>query len=126
MRRARAFIQPSAFLSIIKATTLIMLLHGVAQALGHDYGVGFLEDDQGDDVYWGGSLVQGAATNGSLGIFIDLQGHDRLEFVADGQAFAVEADSMGIMIKRGAAEDSMVSTTNGISIVLDRNTRGRR
>jgi hypothetical protein len=99
---------------------------GVAQALGHDYGVGFLEDDQGDDIYWGGSLVQGAATNGSLGIFMDLQGHDRLEFVEQGQAFAVEADSMGIMIKRGAADDSMGSDKDGTSLKLDRNERGKR
>lgn len=99
---------------------------GVAQALGHDYGVGFLEDDEGDDAYWGGSLVQGAATNGSLGILMDLQGHDRIEVVADGQAFAAEADSMGIMIKKGAADDSMGSDKDRTSIKLDRNERGKR
>jgi hypothetical protein len=57
---------------------------------------------------------------------MDLQGHDRLEFVEQGQAFAVEADSMGIMIKRGAADDSMGSDKDGTSIKLDRNERGKR
>ncbi len=94
--------------------------HGVAQALGHDYGVGFLEDRQGDDVYWGGNLVQGAATNGSLGIFMDLHGNNKLEFAAEGQAFAVAADSMGIMIGEGAAD------MHGVSITIGRSERGKR
>jgi hypothetical protein len=99
---------------------------GVAQALGHDYGVGFLEDDEGDDAYWGGNLVQGAATNGSLGVFMDLQGHDRIEVLAEGQAFAAEADSMGIMIKKGGADDSMGRDRDRTSIKLDRNKHGKR
>jgi hypothetical protein len=99
---------------------------GVAQGLGHDYGVGILEDDQGDDIYWGGTLVQGAATNGSLGVFIDLQGHDRLKFIENGQAFALEADGMGIMVKGGAVADSMGNDKDGTSIELGLHGSGKR
>jgi len=71
---------------------------GVAQGMGHDFGVGFFEDDGGDDRYCGGTLVQGAATNGSLGIFIGLQGNDQHTYISRGQAYAEEENSMGIMI----------------------------
>lgn len=81
---------------------------GVAQGLGHDFGVGFLEDDAGDDNYRGGTLVQGSATNGSLGIFIDLQGNDRITYLNKGQAYAEEANSMGIMIEKKPETDTAV------------------
>jgi hypothetical protein len=71
---------------------------GVAQGTGHDFGAGFFEDDQGDDQYWGGTLVQGSATNGSIGVFKDLLGSDRYTCKDKGQAFAQERDGIGIMI----------------------------
>lgn len=71
---------------------------GVAQGLGHDYGVGFFEDDQGDDHYWGGTLVQGSSTAGSIGMFIDKGGKDRYMCRDKGQGYAEEADSMAIMM----------------------------
>jgi hypothetical protein len=73
---------------------------GVAQGMGHDFGVGFLEDDEGDDYYWGGTLVQGAATGGGIGVFMDAGGHDMRVHADQGQAYASEEKSMGIMIGR--------------------------
>ncbi len=78
---------------------------GVAQGMGHDFGVGFFVDDGGDDFYWGGTLVQGAATNGSLGLFIDMQGKDQLMSISKGQAYAEEKNSMGIKIGKGHEND---------------------
>jgi hypothetical protein len=78
---------------------------GVAQGMGHDFGVGYFEDDGGDNQYWGGTLVQGAATNGSLGIFIDLQGNGQHTAVSKGQAYA-EENGMGILINKGRALDA--------------------
>jgi hypothetical protein len=72
--------------------------YGVAQGTGHDFGIGFFEDGQGDDEYWGGTLVQGSASNGSIGIFKDLRGSDRYTCKDKGQAFAQESDGIGIMI----------------------------
>ncbi|RJQ40487.1 MAG: PDZ domain-containing protein [Nitrospiraceae bacterium] len=72
---------------------------GVAQGLGHDFGIGFFEDAQGNDKYWGGTLVQGAATNKSIGIFIDMQGDDEYTFTTDGQGHASDDSGMGVMIK---------------------------
>jgi len=79
---------------------------GVAQGMGHDYGVGYLEDDRGDDRYQGGVLVQGAATNGGLGILIDPRGTDLRTSTANGQAYAEGETGMGIMIKKGRTVDA--------------------
>ncbi len=71
---------------------------GVAQGMGHDFGVGFFQDAGGNDRFWGGTLVQGAATNGSLGIFINLKVNDRHTYSSKGQAYAEDENGMGIMI----------------------------
>jgi hypothetical protein len=73
---------------------------GVAQGMGHDFGVGYLEDERGMDQYWGGMLVQGAATNGSLGIFIDLEGNDQRAYLTNGQGYSEGASSLGIMMTK--------------------------
>lgn len=78
---------------------------GVAQGMGHDYGVGFFEDGQGDDYYWGGTLVQGAATRGSMGTFIDREGKNRQLCEKNGQGFTETAESMAIMIENDLADD---------------------
>lgn len=88
---------------------------GVAQGMGHDFGVGYFEDDEGRDQYWGGTLVQGAATNGSMGVFIDLEEDDQNAFLTNGQGYSEGKNSLGIMIKkeRGSAEEH-----EGIAIKL--------
>lgn len=72
---------------------------GVAQGMGHDYGVGYFEDDGGDNRYQGGILVQGAATSGGLGILIDAQGADQYNYVEKGHAYAEGESGMGIVIE---------------------------
>jgi len=81
---------------------------GVAQGLGHDYGIGFLEDSGGDNRFWGGSLVQGATTNASLGIFINLPGTGQRIFRSKGQAYANEKNSIGLMITGDPKSSSAV------------------
>lgn len=71
---------------------------GVAQGMGHDFGLGFFEDDGGDDRYFGGILVQGAATRGGIGILIDGSGKDHYIGGAEGQAYAADEDCSGILI----------------------------
>ncbi|HET7318013.1 MAG TPA: PDZ domain-containing protein, partial [Nitrospirota bacterium] len=71
--------------------------YGVGQGMGHDYGVGFFEDDGGENRYQAGTLVQGAATNGSIGILIDPNGPDKLSYQSSGQAYAESENSMGIV-----------------------------
>ncbi len=78
---------------------------GVAQGLGHDYGIGFFEDGQGHDRYRGGSLVQGAATNNSLGILKATLHDGDFSYVAKGHAYAEESDGMGIVIDTGPADN---------------------
>jgi hypothetical protein len=86
---------------------------GVAQGMGHDFGVGFFEDDGGHDHYSGGTLVQGAATNGSLGIFIGQQESDQHTYISKGQGYAQDENSMGIMIVK-ERETNAVSMKIGI------------
>lgn len=81
---------------------------GVGQGMGHDYGVGFLEDDEGENRYQAGTLVQGAATIGSIGILIDPKGPDKLSYQNSGQAYAETDNSMGIVIRKGGGRDTSV------------------
>jgi hypothetical protein len=74
---------------------------GVGQGMGHDYGVGFLEDDAGENRFRGGSLVQGASTNGGLGIFLNTK---RTGDIRDTAPFDVEVNSMGIRIGKEHAD----------------------
>lgn len=79
---------------------------GVAQGVGHDYGIGFLEDGGGRNRYQGGALVQGASTNGGIGMLIAPR------FPADGSPepqFSVEENSMGIRISRQGPSGPTVS-----------------
>ena len=82
--------------------------YGVAQGLGHDYGIGFLEDDEGENRYQGGILVQGAATNNGLGILIDPKGPNKQSYQSNGQAFTTEESGIGIMIHRGQGPSFIV------------------
>ena len=91
---------------------------GVAQGMGHDFGLGFMEDEGGDDLYQGGMLVQGAATNGSLGILIDTEGRDSHEFPEQGGGFALESDGLGILITRGRSGGVNESSANNETVHL--------
>ena len=51
-------------------------------------------------------LVQGAATNGGLGIFIDLTGNREHSFVSEGQAYVEGEKGIGISISRGRTADA--------------------
>lgn len=97
--------------------------YGVSQGVGHDFSIGFLEDDQGNDSYGGGTLVQGAATNGSLGILIDLQGIDQYTCVDQGQAFAQEEDSLGLMINATPVKSSVQSLQDRLSVKIGRKSQ---
>jgi hypothetical protein len=92
---------------------------GVAQGVGHDYGVGFFEDDAGNDNYWGGTLVQAAATGGSIGVFLDGEGKDRYSYLGKGGGFAAGAGSMAVEFTSGHADDAKAGERGGISIRLD-------
>lgn len=97
---------------------------GVAQGTGHDYGVGFFEDAAGHDRYRGGSLVQGAATNNSLGILkTTLHGGD-FSYAEKGHAYADEKDGMGIVINTDPVNSPLRERTiderGDINILLSR------
>ncbi|HVL39071.1 MAG TPA: hypothetical protein VM328_06740, partial [Fimbriimonadaceae bacterium] len=51
--------------------------YGAAHAIGHDYGVGFLLDRSGNDIYAGRDSRPGIGNANGLGIFIDGAGEDR-------------------------------------------------
>lgn len=48
-----------------------MVTLGVSQGAGHDFGIGVLADFSGHNTYKGGTLSQGAATCGSIGVLYD-------------------------------------------------------
>lgn len=72
--------------------------YGVAQGMGHDYGVGYLEDGQGNDRYFGGTLIQAAATHGGLGLLLDVKGIDSYTCSNNCQAFAQDESCLGVLI----------------------------
>lgn len=89
----------------LKGNDFYYASYGVAQGIGHDYGVGYFEDSQGNDRYIGGTLVQGAATHGGIGIMTDLNGDDNYFCRESGQAFAQDDECMGIMIDTEPGND---------------------
>ncbi|MBS1719770.1 MAG: hypothetical protein JST35_04900 [Armatimonadetes bacterium] len=75
---------------------------GACQAIGHDYGVAFLLDRKGNDLYMSQDGRPGIGTANGLGVFLDAQGDDRyLGFGGVGNpsrgtsSFGVFADSGG-------------------------------
>ena len=94
--------------------------HGVSQGMGHDYGVGFLQDDKGESEYRGGVLVQGAATQGGLGILADFGEKSRFVSDAYGQGFAKEEDCLGILIRPSIQQDKTSTHSGGIAVRIGR------
>ncbi len=80
--------------------------YGVSQGMGHDFGVGFLEDNRGNDYYRGGTLVQGAATSGSVGVLMDVHGNNRYTSVSKGYGHAEGHGSIGILVDKGCNTDA--------------------
>lgn len=80
---------------------------GVSQGMGHDYGVGYLADQQGDDRYMAGTLSQGTATRGGIGILVDDKGADSFMCGAECQAFARDEKCMGILADGQPQHDTM-------------------
>jgi hypothetical protein len=93
--------------------------HGVSQGMGHDYGVGFLQDTIGGSDYRGGVLVQGAATRGGIGILADLGEKNRFESET-GQGFAQEEDCLGILIRPVIPEGKTLTRSPGTTIRIGR------
>jgi hypothetical protein len=90
---------------------------GVGQGMGHDFGVGVLEDDAGDDRYVGGTLTQGAATYGGLGLLLDIHGRNGYLFGRSAHGFAEESDCVGIVAgprRQDGLDKSKASFTIGI------------
>jgi len=73
--------------------------YGVSQGMGHDYGVGFLQSDRGANEYWGGVLVQGAATRGALGVLLDRSEKSRFELNNDKLDLFDTKECMGLLIQ---------------------------
>ncbi|MDQ5987617.1 MAG: hypothetical protein CSYNP_03362 [Syntrophus sp. SKADARSKE-3] len=93
---------------------------GVSQGMGHDYGVGFLQDDKGESEFQGGVLVQGAATHGGLGILAGLGQKSRFGSDASGQGFAKDEDCLGLLISPGIREDKPVAKPGGFKVRIGR------
>lgn len=89
---------------------------GVSQGMGHDFGAGLLKDNRGNDIYIAGTLSQGAATIGGLGMIVDAQGTDRYSVKEKGQAYTEDEEGMGIMIDLQPSDDA-VSGHGDISAV---------
>ncbi|MGA3206257.1 MAG: PDZ domain-containing protein [Syntrophales bacterium] len=94
--------------------------YGVSQGMGHDYGVGFLQDDKGESEFKGGVLVQGAATQGGLGILADLGKKSRFVSDSSGQGFAKEEDCLGILISPKIQEDNNLTHSGRMAVRIGR------
>ncbi len=62
--------------------------HNMALGAGHDFGLGFFMDDQGDDEYTAPSLSLGAGNDNGIGIFVDRAGNDVYRTPGDSLGFA--------------------------------------
>jgi hypothetical protein len=100
---------------------------GVSQGMGHDYGVGFLQNDMGENNFVGRALVQGAATHGGLGMLIDPGKKSSMISSAEGRGFAKDDGCLGLLIKTGNEENNAADQA-GQSVVkvgLKKDSAGR-
>ncbi len=98
---------------------------GVSQGMGHDYGVGYLGDERGDDRYVGGILSQGAATRGGIGILMDSKGRDNFMCGTACQAFAQDENCIGILSDGEPRHDSMSRYGRPEAVILGLKTGER-
>jgi hypothetical protein len=75
--QASAMHMCAAYLFDLAGDDGYMVKYGAAHAIGHDYGVAFLLDRQGSDIYAARDSRPGLGNANGLGIFIDSSGEDR-------------------------------------------------
>jgi len=78
---------------------------------GHDFGVGFLIDESGNDVYEAPGLSLGSASTNGMGFFWDKQGDDT--YITNSM------DSMGAVLWRVNPSLSFRSMAKTVGIFLD-------
>ncbi|MFQ3677357.1 MAG: HEAT repeat domain-containing protein [Fimbriimonadaceae bacterium] len=98
---ASAMHMTAAYLFDLDGDDVYSQAFGAAHAIGHDYGVAFLLDRAGNDVYSGRDSRPGIGTANGLGIFVDGGGDDRYFGPPAGGAAARGSGSLGIFVDLG-------------------------
>ncbi|MBL8065110.1 MAG: HEAT repeat domain-containing protein [Chthonomonadaceae bacterium] len=86
---------------------------GASLAIGHDYGVAFLVDRAGDDLYCARDSTPGLGVANGLGIFLDAGGVDRYDGPPGQGQSARGSGSLGLFIDLGGADKYRVGLSNG-------------
>lgn len=81
-----------------------LIRFGAAHAIGHDYGVAFLLDRAGNDVYAGRDSTPGVGNANGLGVFIDSDGADRYQGPPGRGNPARGTGSLGVFVDLNGAD----------------------
>ncbi|MCH7903214.1 MAG: hypothetical protein IH944_01450 [Armatimonadetes bacterium] len=100
---------------------------GAAHAIGHDYGVAFLLDRAGDDIFASRDSTPGLGNANGLGIFVDADGIDRYHGppgkgnpARGSGSLGVFVDLNGTDIYKFGLEDGTAYATASWGVALDR------
>lgn len=96
--QASAMHMCGAYLFDLAGDDAYMTNFGASHAIGHDYGVAFLLDRQGSDIYAGRDSSPGTGNANGLGIFIDAAGDDRYSGPAGVGNPARNSGSLGVFV----------------------------
>jgi len=106
-----------AYLFDLQGDDSYTIKFGAGHAIGHDYGVAFLLDRQGNDVYAAGDTRPGTGNANGLGLFLDSAGDDRYLGLGGAGNAARGADSLGVFADLGGTNRYADSLSGAFGIV---------
>lgn len=115
--QASAMHMTAAFLFDLAGDDGYMEKYGAGHAIGHDYGVAFLLDRAGNDVYAARDTRPGTGNANGVGIFLDDAGDDRYMSMGGIGNGARGSGSVGIFADLGGADKYAESLSDGFALM---------
>ncbi len=120
----------AAYLFDLEGDDAYAMKYGAAHAIGHDYGVSFLLDRKGNDIYAARDSSPGIGNANGLGIFIDSEGDDRYQGPPGKGNPARGTGSLGVFADLGGHDqyrdglgDAEAAATPQWGVAYDRETK---
>lgn len=111
--QASAMHMCSAFLFDIAGDDAYVTKFGASLSIGHDYGVSFLLDRAGNDLYFARDSSPGVGNANGLGIFIDSAGEDRFQGPPGRGNASRGSGSLGVFLDLGGPDKYFDGLSNG-------------
>lgn len=109
----------SAYLFDLAGDDAFVVRLGAGHAIGHDYGVAFLLDREGTDVYAGRDSNPGVATANGLSLFVDGAGDDRYQGPPGRGNPARGTGSIAVFVDLGGQDLYRADLADGLALSRD-------